>query len=89
MSKRALDGCEEKMRFSIKEASFLFISLLMIWFSKSAQPEVRFSDIVNRLLLAGETSQPGAELSSCVDRGLVFVISNFNQDCNSESKSDD
>ena len=83
VSKRALDGSEEKMRFSIKEASFLFFSLLMIWFSKSAQPEMCFSDIVNRLLLAGETSQPGAELSSCVDRGLVFAISNFNQDCNS------
>ena len=83
VSKRALDGSEEKMRFNIKEASFLFISFPMIWFWKSAQPEVRFSDIVNRLLLAGETSQPGAELSSCEDRGVVFAIYTFNQDYNS------
>ena len=50
----------------------MFISFLMIWALKSAQPEMCFSDIVNRLLLAGKTSQPGAELSSCVDRGVVF-----------------
>ena len=83
VSKSALDGNEEKMRFNIKEASFLFISFLMIWASKSAQPEMCFSDIVNRLLLAGKTSQPGAELSSCEDRGVVFATHTFNQDCNS------
>ena len=33
VSKRALDGSEEKMRFNIKEASFLFISLfLFLWY---------------------------------------------------------
>ena len=67
------------------KGSLLFVHFFfyMIWAFKSAQPEMCFSDIVNRLLLAGKTSQPGAELSSCEDRRLVFAIYTFNQDYNS------